>query len=64
MKPEIKKNNNKVEIKRNSVYLNNQRPDLILEQMADKIGNTIYLFKFGTQRRWFYQRNKQSTSDS
>lgn len=39
---EIKKNNNKVEIKRNSVYLNNQRPDLILEQMADKIGNTIY----------------------
>jgi hypothetical protein len=39
---EIKKNNNKLEIKRNSVYLNHQRPDLIVEQMADKIGNTMY----------------------
>jgi len=39
---EIKKNNNKIEIKRNFVYLNNQRPDLIVEQMADKIGNTMY----------------------
>ncbi|MBB6370067.1 hypothetical protein [Chryseobacterium shigense] len=39
---EIKKNNNKVEIKRKSVYLNHQRPDLIVEQMADKIGNMMY----------------------
>lgn len=39
---EIKKSNNIVEIKRKSVYLNHQRPDLIVEQMADKIGNIMY----------------------
>ena len=44
---EIKKNNNKVEIKRNSVYLNYQRPDLIVEQMADKIGNIMFPLELG-----------------
>lgn len=39
---EIKKNNSKVEIKRDKVYLNNQRPDLIVEQIADKVGNIMF----------------------
>ena len=39
---EIKKNNSKVEIKRHKVYLNNQRPDLIVEQVADKVGDIMF----------------------
>ena len=39
---EIKKNNFNVEVNRHLVYINHQRPDLIVEQIADKVGKNIH----------------------
>lgn len=44
---EIKKTNTNVEINRYPVYINHQRPDLLIEQMADKIGNILYPLQLG-----------------
>ncbi|MCW3161092.1 hypothetical protein [Chryseobacterium oryctis] len=44
---EIIKNKNTVQISRSQVYLNNKVPDLVIEQLADKIGSIFYPFELG-----------------
>lgn len=44
---EIKKTNTNVEIIRHPVYINHQKPDLIVEQIADKVGNILYPLQLG-----------------
>jgi hypothetical protein len=44
---EIKKTNTNVEIIRHPVYVNRQKPDLIVEQIADKVGNILYPLQLG-----------------
>jgi hypothetical protein len=39
---ELDKTNSKLEIVRHPVYVNDQRPDLMMEQIADKIGGILY----------------------
>lgn len=39
---ELKKQNSKIELIRKSAYINEQKPDLIIEQIADKVGNIFY----------------------
>lgn len=45
---EVKKQQSLFEINRHAVYINNQEPDLIVEQMADKMGSIIYPLKIKT----------------
>ena len=44
---EIKKTNTNIEIIRHPVYVNRQKPDLIVEQIADKVGNILYPLQLG-----------------
>lgn len=44
---EIKKTNSNIEITRHPVYISHKRPDLIVEQIADKVGNILYPLQLG-----------------
>ncbi|MCU7619285.1 hypothetical protein NZ698_19060 [Chryseobacterium sp. PBS4-4] len=44
---EIKKTNTNVELTRHPVYINHQRPDFIVEEIADKVGDILYPLQLG-----------------